>query len=132
MVTTRNARRLLKSFCPDVLLEVVPRGNCYTDSVVQKASGRLKIRWAPRNGYTTLLHEIGHLRLRHFGSKAQARQRGSKAEAVMAEAAAWLWAEHAARKAKLPFNYALADLGFRTYVAGVRMGWRYANFSRSE
>jgi hypothetical protein len=125
MVSTRRARQLVRAFCPDARLEIVPNGNCYTDGVFQKTSGSLRIRWAPRNGYTTLLHEIGHLRLRHFSSKAKARERASKAEAIMAEAAAWLWAEDAARKAKLPFDYELADLGFRTYVENVRVGWRW-------
>jgi hypothetical protein len=43
----------------------------------------------------------------------------------MAEVAAWLWAEKAAWKNRVAFDYLAAEKAFGTYSRQVRVAWRH-------
>ena len=86
------------------------------------------IVWAPRDGLTSLLHEIGHHRLEGHAPP------GAGLEVLREEAAAWVWAEWAAWQECLWFDYAYAARCFAGHVTSyaketgrefpIRLDWR--------
>ena len=126
MVKRSPSERLLERYIPGAILRI-KWGGRRTESVsVDDEAGTITVRWNPASGFTTLLHEIGHYRLRHHGPAQLERELiAPKASTILAEVAAWLWAERAARRHRLTFDYDRANRAFRTYTRDVQIAWRH-------
>lgn len=122
----QQAEWLVREYAPTATLSLVYAGrwSSYSHRPL-RLSGACEIRWRPTDGTTILLHEIGHVALGHHRHMPMLRSTFSKAEETMFEAAAWRWAERAARKMRLPFDYRHAEACFRTYTAAVAVTWRW-------
>ena len=125
MTPLTAARRLMRRYAPHARLHVLKRPPEYRGAMWQMPDGSLVLKWSPKSPLTVLLHELGHLRLRHYGGRAYARAAASRAELVLAEVGAWLWAEHAAHHHRLPFSYTLANAYMASYTGKVRIAWRH-------
>ena len=106
-------------YAPDVALRVKPGG---ADRLVIEEGGKPTdpyIVFDPREGLTTLLHELGH-----WATRKQAEECKSVIEE---EAIAWGWAEKTARRENLWFDYRKADEKFGSYAeqhnVPLRMIW---------
>jgi len=81
------------------------------------------LTWRVIEGLDVLLHELGHHRLHH--SRAV-----SRAEDLVAEAEAWLWAEARAHRHGVKFDYAKATKLYSNYLwrgrdrGPVKIDWR--------
>lgn len=125
MTLLEQAHRLVERYAPSVDFRVRRAGGWRT-SYVNSEHGALVLSWYPLHGLTVLLHELGHIRRGHHHHTALMRCAYSKAEMVMHEAEAWLWAERAARRHRIAFNYDKAEMAFASYGRQVRISWRYA------
>lgn len=125
-----TAATLLARYIPGARLEVAWSGRRTEAVIVPEAHEvdhiPVRVLWRPSNGLTSLLHEIGHYRLRHFGPLHLERGLIAPTETVMwEEVCAWLWAERAARRHHVPFDYGQAERNFGTYCRQVRIAWRW-------
>ena len=81
------------------------------------------LSWRISEGLDVLLHELGHHRLNHCGEQ-------SRAEDLVAEAEAWLWAEARAHRHGVKFHYVKAERLFSNYLwrgrdrGPVKIDWR--------
>lgn len=114
-----DARRLMRRRCPDTRL-VIKFGHNGTGGMAYKINGKLTIHWWPSRGITTLLHEIGHIRLKHVHT-----EHVCAAQEIRHELQAWKWAETVARIEGVVFDYAIAEAAFLTYDRHSRIVWRY-------
>ena len=91
--------------------------------------GKPYIQWAVTHGLASLLHELGHHRLRH--DRLGEFKGIVRVDELAEEAEAWLWAEERARRHEVKIDYKLADKWFETYCKGRRkegvvlINWRY-------
>ena len=117
------AHYLVDYYAPDLheFRVILTVGDCLYDW----QHGKSLIVWRPGSGLDTLLHELGHHRLRHR------RETISNGEIVAQEAAAWLWAERRARVLGVRFDYddidQLYNKAMRTVFWGKKRG--STNFS---
>ncbi len=120
------AERLLHRYVPGAQLQINWSGQRQKTWVHVQDDASITVSWDPSKGLTTLLHEIGHYRLRHWGRAQLERELVAPTAAiVMAEVAAWLWAEKAARRHRIVFDYGEAERAFGTYSRQVRIAWRH-------
>ena len=121
------ARFLMARYAADVELRILrTKGNPKAWIWIQSDGSQEteRIDWANGDGLTSLLHEIGHHRVRETPSG----ETGDTLISLIWEARAWVWGEECARRENLYFNYELADRSFATHAGElpVRINWRYA------
>lgn len=76
-------------------------------------NGKPFITWSVPQGLSSLLHELGHHRLRH--DRVPENEGIILIDSIAEEAEAWLWAEERAWRHDIKFDRAGADKWFETY-----------------
>lgn len=100
------------------------------ESAYESENGYFRITWRIPHNLETLLHEIGHHRLRHRNPFA------SRTDELIAEAEAWLWAERKAKQHGITFDYETAEGAYAAYTwkgrarGPVIIDWRYKDQAR--
>ena len=124
------ARYLVLRWAPGAELHVRENHSNSAHHITDPATpGPDEIVWAPCEGLTVLLHEIGHYRV---GRRISGAMGEGKLGEVAEEALAWYWAEYAARVENLWFDYRAGDKWFRTYAKSIPLTvrWRYRDAYR--